>query len=42
MNVSQKSFKKTKYPIHLGILSTENIIHSGKLDEYKLEEDKWF
>ena len=27
--------------MHLGILSTENILHSGKMSEYNSEEDLW-
>ncbi|MCG3255872.1 MAG: hypothetical protein H7646_07350 [Candidatus Heimdallarchaeota archaeon] len=34
-------FTFKKHLIHLGILSTVNILHSGKLSEYKPEEDIW-
>ncbi|MBA7531477.1 hypothetical protein ES705_23690 [subsurface metagenome] len=34
-------FTFKRHLVHLGILSTENTIHSGKLNEYKPEEDMW-
>ncbi len=34
-------FTFKKHLIHLGILSTENTIYSGKLIEYKSDEDSW-
>ncbi len=34
-------FTFKKHLIHLGILSTKNVLHSGKMREYNPEEDKW-
>ena len=34
-------FTFKRHLIHLGILSTDNILHSGKLSEYSPEEDIW-
>ena len=34
-------FTFNRHLIHLGILSTENILHSGKMSEYNPEDDIW-